>query len=310
MNIIDYKFKDLINSIKNLTFNNIFTNTLNNYLKINDETKLSIERFLEKFKYWGNLDFKNGNFEELHLRAASLKNNLEDIIWLYEELSDYRSKQILMAILDYWYKSDFNLLDKAFEKNYQQYFDLDLIKCNSEEIYVDIGAYNGDTIKNYIDNYKNYKKIYAYEITEENINKMQENLKKFDNIIYVNKAISDNTNIKYIDYNKTSSSANKLLDNGTTKVECTTLDIDIKEKVSFIKMDIEGGEYAAINGAKEHIKNDTPKLAIAVYHNHEDIYRIPKLIYNTNKNYNFYLRYFGNRYYPTEIVLLAIPKNS
>ena len=76
MNIIDYKFKDLINSIKNLTFNNIFTNTLNNYLKINDETKLSIERFLEKFKYWGNLDFKNGNFEELHLRATSLKNNL------------------------------------------------------------------------------------------------------------------------------------------------------------------------------------------------------------------------------------------
>lgn len=94
--------------------------------------------------------------------------------------------------------------------------------------------------------------------------------------------------------------------NGSEKIESSTLDIDIKEPITLIKMDIEGYEKKALEGAKNHIINDKPKLLISVYHNHEDLWKIPKIIREYNKDYKFYLRCYGTRIFPTEIVLIAI----
>ena len=85
-------------------------------------------------------------------------------------------------------------------------------------------------------------------------------------------------------------------------------DNDILEKIDIIKMDIEGSEYNALIGYKNHIINDNPILLISVYHNNEDLWKLPKLIYDYNNNYNFYLRFYGNNIFPTEIVLFAVPK--
>ena len=73
-------------------------------------------------------------------------------------------------------------------------------------------------------------------------------------------------------------------------------------------MDIEGGERLAIEGMKNHIKNGSPKLLIAVYHNNTDLFEIPKLIEKYNDNYDFHLRYYGGCIYPTEICLICLPK--
>ena len=59
-------------------------------------------------------------------------------------------------------------------------------------------------------------------------------------------------------------------------------------------------------GAKKHIKNDHPKLAISVYHGNSDIWEIPKIIHEIDSSYSFYLRYYGGCLYPNEIVLYAV----
>ena len=73
-------------------------------------------------------------------------------------------------------------------------------------------------------------------------------------------------------------------------------------------MDIEGYEQKAITGSFKHIKEDTPILLISVYHNNEDLWKIPKMIYEFNSNYDMYLSTHGNNVFPTEIVLTCIPK--
>ena len=75
---------------------------------------------------------------------------------------------------------------------------------------------------------------------------------------------------------------------------------------TFIKMDIEGSEKMALLGAKNHIINEHPKLAISVYHNNEDIWEIGKLIYEMDNSYQFFMRYYGGSIYPSEYVLYAI----
>ena len=47
--------------------------------------------------------------------------------------------------------------------------------------------------------------------------------------------------------------------------------------------------------SKNHIKNDRPKLLLSVYHNHEDLYEIPRMINKIDKDYKYYLRQYQTR---------------
>lgn len=308
MYIIDKKFKTLTSIFKALSLEEIYENIKEKYLIIPDATKDSLEKFLDEFPYWGRLKRYENDYEELYNRAISLKNHVDDYITLYNSLCDYRSKKLLYSILSNWYQFDFNSIEESFEKNFSHYFDLDIVKCDKNEVVVDAGAFIGDTVIDYINNYciQNYKKIYCYDITQSNIEALKINLKNYPNIICYNKALSNNQEPLYISQNSISTSANMVSQNGSEKIESSTLDIDIKEPITLIKMDIEGYEKKALEGSKNHIINEKPKLLISVYHNHEDLWKIPKIIREYNKDYKFYLRCYGTRIFPTEIVLIAI----
>jgi hypothetical protein len=86
----------------------------------------------------------------------------------------------------------------------------------------------------------------------------------------------------------------------------TTIDAKISGPVSFIKMDLEGWEMNAIAGAKQCISNNHPKLAIAVYHNAADFWKIPELILSMRSDYDLYLRHYTEGW--SETVMYFIPK--
>jgi len=79
------------------------------------------------------------------------------------------------------------------------------------------------------------------------------------------------------------------------------------EKVTYIKMDIEGSETKALWGAKRIIQEHKPKLAICIYHNPKDYFEIPRLLKQFVPEYKFYLRHYGNGF--AETVLFAVVKN-
>ena len=293
MNIIDKNFNNLVKEIKNQSLEEVYQSIRSYFANIPENIQFALEDYFIKFPYWGKLNKKENNYEELFNRAESLKKHIEDYVWLYNHLQDYRSKKLLFAILNNWYQFDFDTLNTSIEKNYPHYFDLDIIKSNKDEVIVDLGAYTGDTILDYINYYgtENYKKIYCYEITDEIFKILQNNLYHYPNINYQNS----------VDH-----SANMIDKTGEIEIDTTTIDEDIKEVITLIKMDIEGSEQKALIGCEKHIKNDHPKLLISVYHNHEDLWKIPKMIENMCPGYKFYLRYYGNNIFPTEIVLLGI----
>lgn len=84
-----------------------------------------------------------------------------DFVWLYENLADYKSKYILYAILNNYYNFDFISLGKVTNDTYKHYFDLDILKLQQDEVFVDMGAYIGDTTLDFINSYgtDSYKKF-------------------------------------------------------------------------------------------------------------------------------------------------------
>lgn len=173
---------------------------------------------------------------------------------------------------------------------------------------VDLGAYTGDNIIDYLNLYgeHSYKKIYAYDITEETFKQLQNNLKFYPHISCRKKAVLDvNENVCFSE-NVIDASANMIKENGTTVVEAVTLDQDIQERITILKMDIEGSEQRALKGAVKHIKEDMPTLLLSVYHSFEDLWKIPAMIEEMKPGYQFYLRSHGGSIFPTEVTLIAL----
>lgn len=101
------------------------------------------------------------------------------------------------------------------------------------------------------------------------------------------------------------SCASKMDENGNIIVDVVDLDNVVKnEKVTFIKMDIEGAEQEALMGAKKLISTYHPRMAISVYHRNDDIYEIPKMILEMDNSYTFYLRHYT--FCDADTVLYAI----
>ena len=307
MNQIDLKFALLLNEIRSLSEQELYHQIRRSFEHVPDVTKENMIKFFNQFLYWGSIDKASNNYEEIELKSKELKEHIDDFEELYLNLEDYRSKKLLYAILNNWVHYDFETLSEVTEKCYDDYFDLDLIPACKKEVFVDLGAYTGDSTISFLRNYgDSYQKIYAYEITPETYQVLVSNLKDYPNVVCYLKGVGDKKGAISVVDSKVDASANTVFISEDGMIPMVTLDEDIGEAITIIKADIEGFEQEALRGAVNHIKNDHPKLLISVYHKNEDLWKIPKMIKEMDPTYKFYLRYHGGNVYPTEITLIAI----
>jgi FkbM family methyltransferase len=78
------------------------------------------------------------------------------------------------------------------------------------------------------------------------------------------------------------------------------------ERVTFIKMDIEGVELSALKGAESTIRRQRPALAICIYHNVRDLWEIPLWIHGLGLDYRLYCAHHGLN--GCESVCYAVPE--
>lgn len=188
----------------------------------------------------------------------------------------------------------------------RQYFDEAFLPHAANEVFVDVGCLNGETSRNFIKwaNDK-YNHIYCFEADPHNADECEKKAKDLvesRKMTLVRKAVSDhNGTASFI----TCQNGTSKLGVGDMQVETVSLDSILLDKhPTFIKMDIEGGEYQALKGTKQIISELHPKLAISIYHLPSDIYDIPALILSYYPNYKFYMRHYSP--FTEETVLYAI----
>ena len=237
-------------------------------------------------------------------------NNKEKYEQLRNILADEKSKQVLDKIIEYRKTFDISLYSKIKDDINEQYF-ADFMPKNSE-IFIDGGAFDGDTILRAL-NYISPKKFYFFEPDRISLYKAKENLKDIKNIEFFPYGLSDKH--KILKFNTKGNLGSCFSEAGDTEIECVALDEIVKENKAFIKLDIEGAEIDAINGAKRLIKAGSP-FAICVYHKPSDIWKIPELIlnilfdktladYKENGSIKFYLRHYTSSVFET--VFYGVP---
>ena len=189
------------------------------------------------------------------------------------------------------------------------------------EIILDCGAYNGDTLKKFTRIYgPKLKKIYLFECMPQSLKALEEIKFRLANQAYTPEitimpyALSNQegkTAFASMDADPTASfvlesrslAKTDLYNREEIQVSVSTIDrlVPKEERVTQIKMDIEGSEYNALLGARETILRCKPKLAISLYHNGEHYYRLPLLVKEMVPEYKIAIRHHHRNHVDTDM---------
>lgn len=208
------------------------------------------------------------------------RKHKKEIEKAYSLLADDGSKKVFEEII--YYKLDGKISHLV---SCQSEDALDLFKFSDNEDYLDLGAYNGDTVLKFLEKTKKYNSITALEPDIKNFRKLQKNIESLENVTLINKAVSDKSGKICF---STAGGRNSRV-GGESEILATSID-DLNKDFTFIKFDVEGQELSAIKGAVNTIKKH-PKMLISAYHRSEDIFTIPLAVNEINPQYKIYLRH-------------------
>lgn len=207
-----------------------------------------------------------------------------------EILEDEVSKKTYQNLMNFRLTGDIQYHQEFSDKQPQQYFE-DFLALESNEIFVDVGGFDGQTSLEFIRRCPQYQSVHVFEPEKDNMNGVQKMLSGFENIFYHPYGLSDSPAVLGM---ISSGSTSKVVEagSGDYDIEIDKLDNLLKCRATFIKMDIEGAEQKAIVGARQFISTFKPKLAICVYHQGNDFRVIYERIIEMNPNYKVYLRHY------------------
>lgn len=303
---VDREFWEIYEFFKYVDIDTIYQMVVQHFMRLPEGQRIEYLSLPYRYTYMQRkLDFTKGDFSLIEQYVELMANEVESYKWLYDRLADHRSKMILNGIIRYWFDFDISRLHSFTETVFPDYYDLDILECGEDDVFVDLGAFTGDSVYDYIKMYDVYKKIYAYEITPGTYQTLVQNLSQYPNIVTRQKGVGRKNGKMYLE-GSIGGAGNRVMEHGDIEVEVVTLDEDIKEPVTVIKMDIEGAEKDAIMGAKNHILSDKPRLLISSYHLPEDIFEVPQLISSIRDDYKFYMRFNGMGLWPCDYVLFAV----
>lgn len=211
----------------------------------------------------------------------------ENINFAYTLLADEQSKSVYKNILSFYRTGELPLLDEITTDKDEAFNNI--LRLGGSEVYVDLGAYNGDTIDEFLSYTKGYRKIIALEPNAKNFEKLKIHCADMEKTeLWQLGAYSSNT---VLEFNNKAGRNSAIADSGV-KTRVVTVDtILCGTAASYIKADVEGADFDTLLGMKNTLKNCKPKLSFSAYHRFEDIFKLPILIDQLNPDYKIYLRH-------------------
>ena len=284
-----------------LSFASSLTEVIDNIVKISAEQEL----YAPDVPVFGDnifdLDFAKKHEKELKEAYALLADDKSRDV--FENIVNYK----LTGKIEYLFNADSNEAETM--KN--------LLCAEHIQSYIDLGAYNGDTIR----------ALDKYAPQLENIIALEPDSRNYRKLCEYAQSVSDRLNIKAYNVGAWSHKDTLLFDRSgnrnsnlggsipmgkTVQVEVNSVDNIIKDlaneqfnKIDYVKYDVEGSEKEALIGSTETIQRFLPSLLVSVYHRSEDIFELPIMLHKISAEYSLYLR--KNRYIPAwDLNLFAI----
>lgn len=214
--------------------------------------------------------------------------NAEKIQTVYDMLADEKSRQTYADVINFKISGKIEYLNRCTSPKEEIYGEM--IPLSDNEIFVDLGAYNGDTVSEFISACGGkFSHIYAFEPNPKNFRRLSKNFPENKNITLFNAAAGSKNGITKISLNEGRMSRSGGVGK-TAEIPVLSVDEAVPGQATVIKLDVEGAEKEAILGAKRHISGGA-KILCSLYHRNEDMFELPLLIKSMDPELRFYIRH-------------------
>ncbi len=242
------------------------------------------------------VDYCEGNRKDIY-------DNIAKYEWVYDHLADDVSRQHFAKVVRFRLSMDVEHMRGLTFSIDRQYFE-EFLPLRPGDVFVDGGGHDGLTSIMFANLNKAYKKIYYFEPVPAMMDVSRRNLSDLRDIQFIQKGLySCNDRLRF---NIDAGMQSHLSLDGSIEVDVASLDNEVNDPVTFVKLDIEGAEYEALQGAAEHIRSDTPLMAVCIYHDQRDFWRIPLRVLEINDRYSIYVRHYTESI--RETVMFFVPK--
>jgi FkbM family methyltransferase len=268
--------------------------------------RLRTHGLFDSIDYFSFADASGGLIEQLPA-VSGMRIDFRENLAAYQRvrglLVDQQSLKTFDQVLEFRLSGSLNALKEFDCVIDQQYFE-PFISFQPGEIFVDGGGYDGFTTLEFVKRCPTFKSVHFFEPNLRNLALASEEMRAIGNIVYHECGLFDRKTVLKFDSDKGSGS--RISETGADEVPVDTLDSAVAEKVSLIKLDLEGAEPKALLGMRRHILEDHPKIAVAVYHEPDHFRLIPEIILGFRKDYDLYLRHYTESW--TETIMFFIPR--
>lgn len=217
----------------------------------------------------------------------------KEIVAARDMLEDEESRRIYDNVILYKLTGKISYLFNAESKKEESFR---LLEAEKFKICADLGAYNGDTLRELLKISPRLEKAYAMEPDRRNFKKLHTFCSAYEGqtqLIPINAAAwSKDTVLTFVDEGNRNSGVFAPQKTAKT-VEITALAPDsvIEDRmIDYIKYDVEGAESEALLGSAKTIERCRPALLVSAYHKSEDIFALPLLVKSLCPDYRLYYR--------------------
>lgn len=214
----------------------------------------------------------------------------------FELFDDPLSRAVFCAVLKRYLLSSDALIPVSSSREYFE----DVYTLLPDEVFVDCGAYSGDTLRDFLNMGASLKEYHAFEPDPGNFARLsayavelpaplRDRIHLYQNIVGYERST--------LSFDATGTIGSMVNPEGNCAVESVTLDEALREVTpTLIKFDVEGYEAFALQGGRALIQSTRPVLALSVYHHPFDLWELPLLVKNMAGDYRFFLRAYQEQF--------------
>jgi FkbM family methyltransferase len=177
--------------------------------------------------------------------------------------------------------------------------------------FIDAGAYDGDTINDFIRSGVTFQKIIALEPDVSNFSKLVQRREYFSRfaqeVYFIPAGLGESC--QSVRFDSQGIATSKITDAGNSTIPIIPLDSSVYGFIpDYIKLDIEGAERGALNGMRHTVEKYRPMLAVCVYHHPQDLFLLPLMVRSWQWQVDLYLRMHSA--HGLDTVMYVIPRKA
>lgn len=245
-----------------------------------------------------------------HFGMSAIEPHRARIEALLDVLADEDSRAYVRALTKFrWTMSPLDLPRNARVTGFYGYRAEGMGPFKGGHI-VDCGAYTGDTAEAYLDRLGGDASITAIEPMPENFRRLVETIRAKNwagRVMPVNAAVGARSGVVTMAALDGGPDPRASIKNeaaaASTQVQVASLDAMFEgrfDKVDLIKIDIEGFELDALEGAQSLIRAAKPDLAVAGYHKNSHMWEVPEAIRTLAPGYEIHAGHHPSAAYEIE----------